>query len=99
MKLPDFLLYLAIGKLITWLLQTNGLTRPIWKLHPILAELEQCDLCLGFWVYLVLALFLRSTLSLWPGPINRIVLAALSSFMAHLLRLGWENKFGVVIEV
>ncbi len=89
--------YLASGRLLTWFLQTNGLMRPVWRWKPILSELGQCDLCLGFWVYLGLGSFLKQGFGLWPRSIEVIVQAAMSSFIMHLLRLGWQMKFGGVI--
>jgi hypothetical protein len=101
MSLETWLIYLAAGKLLTWLLQINGLMRPVWGSHPLLRELRECDLCLGFWVYLLLAVFLPRTrlsnLIGFPVWVWVIVLAALSSFIAHLLRIGWQTKFGVTV--
>lgn len=85
--------YLAIGRLLTWLIQTNGLTRPLFDRHPKLKELRECDLCLGFWVYLALA----PRVDLGFGVLNRIGWAAVATFVAHLLRLGWEVKFKVTV--
>lgn len=97
MELPEFLLYLSAGRLLTWLFQTSGLTRPLWRRHPALAELGGCDLCLGFWVYLALALLRpRQAFGQWRRG-ESVVLAAGSSFAAHLLRLGWVSKFGVTV--
>lgn len=95
MSLNNFLLYLLAGRLLTFLLQTTGLLRPLWKAHPLLKELSECDLCLGFWVFLGLGQ--RKPFGLWPGLVERVVLAALASFGAHLLRLGWESKFGGMV--
>lgn len=95
MSLTQFVLYLAAGRLLTWLLQISGLMRPVWGKHPKLKELAECDLCLGFWVYLALAP--RRAFGLWSDPGERIVLAAFSSLAAHLLRLGWQAKFGVTV--
>lgn len=101
MSLETWLLYLAAGRLLTWLLQTNGLMRPVWGLSSLLTELRDCDLCLGFWVYLTLAILSPHTqfLSLlnWPAWLGVIVLAALSAFIAHLLRLGYQSKFGITV--
>lgn len=94
--LDDFIIFLAIGRLLTWMLQTAGLLRPIWNWHPLLTELSECDLCLGFWVYLVLGAVLGLSLGLSP-VINEIVLAAVASFIAHIFRLGWNAKFGVTV--
>lgn len=95
--LKDFLVFMAIGRLLTWLLQINGLLRPVWRSRPILAELKECDLCLGFWVYLILALFSPKALGLWPYLLDRLGLAGLAALAAHLIRLGWQAKFGITI--
>lgn len=98
MSLTTWLLYLAAGKLLTWLLQVNGLTRPLWKSHPMLEELSECDLCLGFWVYLGLGFSLKEKWAgLWPWRVSVVILAAMTSFIAHLLRIGWQAKFEVTV--
>lgn len=93
MALDRLLLYLATGRLLTWLVQTSGLTRPLFDRHPITKELRECDLCTGFWVYLALS----PRWDMGFGILNRIALAALSSFAAHLLRLGWHSKYTVTV--
>lgn len=98
MRLSEFFLFLAVGRLLTWLLQVNGLMRRLWRLHPVLMELGECDLCLGFWIYLALLLSWQRELSgVWPGAVESIALAAIATFAAHLLRLGWQSKFGVAV--
>lgn len=98
MDLETWLIYLAAGRLIIWLLQVNGLLRPVWNLHPLLLELSQCDLCLGFWVYLFLGLLLSTRpFATWPFYVGVVVLAAFSTLSAHLLRLGWQSKFGITV--
>lgn len=96
MTVPDFLLHLAAGRLLVWLLQTNGLMKPIWKRSHTLTELGDCDLCLGFWVYLALGIFSRPALTL-PRPIGWVILAAISTFGMHLIRLGWKERFGMEV--
>jgi len=97
MGIINFLFFLAIGRLIIWLLQINGLLKPFWALHELLAELGECDLCLGFWVYLGLSFTFENQLPELPWLISNIALAAIASFMVHLIRLGWGVKFGIVI--
>lgn len=97
MTLSTFALALAVGRLLTWLLQTSGLLRPFWQSHPLLSELGECDLCVGFWVYLALGFFLASPFGLWPWWVEMVMFAAIASFTAHLLRLGWQAKFGTVV--
>lgn len=106
MTLLTFVLFLAIGRLLTWFLMIaspiqylwNILDRPFaarWQVRPF-SELGQCDLCLGFWVYLFLGFFLPAY-GPFPWWLNLIVLAAFSSFVVHLIRLGWQAKFGTVV--
>lgn len=94
----DWLFFLAAGRLIIWLLQTNGLMRPVWAWKPILTELGGCDLCLGFWVYLGLGIFMPVPFGIWPAVVEVVIIAAIAAFAMHLMRLGWQVKFGVVID-
>lgn len=92
----QFLLFLGGGGVLTWLLQTNGLTRALWNLHPLLTEMGNCDLCLGFWVFLIMGYLLSlQPFGLWHYLIEPVILAAISTFLAHLVRAGWKTKFGV----
>jgi len=98
MTVPNFVLFLMTGRLLTWFLQTNGLLDPIRKLHPLLEEMNECDLCLGFWVFLIMSILLKHQYSnTGPGWFNYLVQATFSTFVAHLLRLGWNSKFGVMV--
>jgi hypothetical protein len=97
MSLEVWLIYLVAGRLLTWFLMVNGVTRPLWNFHPLLRELSQCDLCLGFWVYLLLALPLPQPFLIFPWGYEIFILAALTSFIAHLLRIGYQTKFGITV--
>jgi hypothetical protein len=97
MSLTTWLIYLAAGKLITWMLQNNGLLRPLWKRNKQLTELGQCDLCMGFWVFLLLSLRLHRPLNGLLWPLERLCWAMITTFTAHILRIGWETKFGVTV--
>lgn len=98
MTVPEFSLFLLVGRLLTWLVQINELSTPIWKAHPKLAKLGECDLCLGFWVFLAMALVARkATFTLWPRWFDCVVQAAIGSYTAHMLRLGWKSKFDVTV--
>lgn len=98
MTVPQFALHLMAGRLLIWLVQTNGLSKPIWALHPTLTALGECDLCLGFWGFLAMAIITdKPTFNLWPKWFDFIAQAAISTFAVHLLRLGWHSKFGVTV--
>jgi len=98
MTILGFVLYLTVGRLLVWFLQMAGLFRPVWALHPKLTELSECDLCLGFWIYLLLGVFWGGDVFLvWPRPLELVILSAVTAFVAHLLGLGWQAKFGVTV--
>lgn len=58
-----------------------------------------CDLCLGFWVYLALA-FGFGVSVFYPAPytpfLDEIVTAATMSLVAHLIKEGWNLDFRVM---
>lgn len=98
MTAVNFCLSVILGRLITWLLQTNGLSKPLWASHPVLTELGECDLCLGFWVYLAMATITKLTMfEIWPRWFDYIAQAAINAFIAHLIRLGWHSKFSTTV--
>ena len=96
--IPRFLFTLAAGGLITWMLQTNGLTRPLWQRHQLLAELGECDLCLGFWVFLGLGYTLETkSLGIANKRTEPIIFAFIASFLTHIFRVGLKTKFGYTV--
>lgn len=98
MSVKDFVLFLAAGKLLTWLAQTNGLTRGLFNKNELSRELIECDLCTGFWVYLGLAIFQRNKpFGQFIRPVEWGILAAISTMAAHLISIGWQDKFSTTI--
>jgi hypothetical protein len=98
MPVPEFVLFLLTGRLLIWFIQTNGLMKPIKDLHPLIAELNECDLCLGFWVFLIMSATVKRKCSdTFPGWFGLVIQAAFSAFVTHLVRLGWHSKFGVTV--
>lgn len=92
------LILIVLGRLVIWVIQTNGLTRAIWKIHPILTELGSCDFCLGVWVYTGLALIVGVNI-LEPDyfpVVSEFVTGITISFGVYLARIGWTARFTVL---
>ena len=90
--------FAVLGRLLTWVLQTNGLTARLWKLHPILTELGECDFCLGCWLFTALAFpFGINLLAPVYVPVaSEFVSGVATAFVVHLARIGWTARFGIV---
>lgn len=94
----EFLGFLAAGGIVTWLLQSAGLLKSVWEIHPLLEDLIECDLCLGFWVYLILGMLLRQAVfGLWLWWIEPVIVAAICTTLAHLIRAGWLARYSTTI--
>lgn len=69
-------------------------TRYLW-------ELFACDLCFGFWVYSLLAMFLRIVLLedvyLYVPLVSELITGAIVTFGMHLISIGWRERFSVTI--
>lgn len=94
----DLLILGGLGKLFIYLTQQFY---PIKKIKiEFFKKLFECDLCLGFWVYLtIFSLFDYELVSQLLGVkvilVNHILTAGAVSFAVHLMSLGWKLKFGV----
>jgi hypothetical protein len=99
-----FFVLCLIGRLCIFLLQKF----PFWKLPVIgklwkeggfLHDLFACDLCLGVWVYTVLACFsdVNLTMELFYVPfISEFVTGGIISFLIHLVRVGYQAEFSII---
>lgn len=90
--------FLGIGKLLVYLLQKSPIPRKLPE--GLLKELFECDLCLGFWVYLFLGVMLQKDIDeeLEKSRIvSGLATASVSTFVMHLLSIGWREKFGTYI--
>ena len=64
----------------------------------LLQELYSCDLCSGFWVWLFLVPFFDVDVKQIKNKILRwVIIACFTTFLAHLVSIGWEEKFGIVV--
>ena len=93
----NFLIYVALGKLLIYIGQKFlGNSKSFF-----FNKLVNCDLCLGVWVYTILAGLYQIRLLedvLWYVPIaSELITGIAVSFIVHLLSIGVREKFGTVI--
>ncbi len=88
--------YAITGKLLIFFLRKFPLTHIIAKkIH--LTTLIECDLCLGFWTYLVLLIWFRvNVLPIYYPGLSEVTTAAFISFVMWLLVIGWFDMFGII---
>jgi hypothetical protein len=64
-----------------------------------LQELFSCDLCLGVWVYTVLAFFFKANLyDMFYFPVvSELLTGMTTSFIMHLITAGWQSLYNVTV--
>jgi len=105
--LVPYFLYAVAGKVIIFLWQKFPVSK--WK---VFAQVSSCDLCLGVWIYSFLAVFFgeevnpfiylvdkyldRIELTVFVYFLTCFLTGAVTSFLVHLISLGWNSKFQVL---
>jgi len=93
-----YLSYLAFGRLFIWFARKFPPVRDRVGEKNFLGELLSCNLCFGFWSYLLLKPFFKIDVDEIENRLVRNVLAAmLSSLLAVLIETGWQELFGTVV--
>lgn len=97
----DLLAFLLIGRLATFFLQKFPFSK-LWLVGGLFAEgkflksLFDCDLCLGFWVFLILSIVFDAYLiQTRIDIISSILTGMVASFLVHVFAIGWQTKFGI----
>jgi len=64
-----------------------------------LADLFECDLCLGVWVFTALAIpFKMNLIDLFYVPVlSWILTGAITSFVVHVFSNGWKALYNVTV--
>lgn len=101
-----YIFYAGLGRLFIFLIQKSPYIKFFvgffkGRSKEFLDELFGCDLCLGFWVYLTLALIFQyanvnvNVLDIPYAPvISAIITGAITSFVVHVFSAGWKDLFG-----
>ena len=94
-----FLLMVVVGRLLIYLAQHFP---PLSESRfEFVRRLVSCDLCLGVWVFTGcswgFATYLFSDIIPHVPVLSELVTGSVTSFLAHLLVLGWKEKFTIVV--
>jgi len=102
----DYLIYIFIGRLLVFYSQEFPFTRlsfigVLWEEGKFLNTMFSCDLCLGVWVYTLLAIlfdinFFGTIMIARTEIIGWFLTGASTSFLVHMFLLGWKIKFGII---
>ena len=95
----SFIVYVVVGKLAIFF----GQKFPYFinSKFEFIRNLFACDLCVGCWIYFLLAAFLKVRLFddvyVYVPLLSEIITGCATSFAMHLLSIGWREKFSTVI--
>jgi len=93
----DFLIYLGSGKLLLFFAKKFPPIRHFMKSRELLSELYDCDLCFGFWFYLLLVPFSGVEINIKNKILKWIILACFSTYVAQTMSVGHEELFGKMV--
>lgn len=93
-----YTVFCGVGELLMYLARKFP---PIRKIAEKIKFDLDCNLCLGFWTYLVLSVIFR--IDVMDGLENydylpvfsEMVTAAFTSFVMHLFVIGWKDLFSI----
>lgn len=97
----NWILYAGIGKIVLFLWSKFPLPERI-KSIKLIKNLHECGLCAGTWLFPVLAFFMKidflSEIGFWYVPfLSEFVTGAFTTFVVHLISLGWNEQFNVTV--
>ena len=94
----EFLSFALTGRLFLFLLRKFPPFRSFMGKWEYSQELFDCDLCLGFWVYLALSPFFKMKIDMIENKVVRnTVLAGVTSFLTFLAAQGWKEHFEILV--
>lgn len=89
--------YILVGKISIYFIQIFPPTQLLYK-WKYLEKLFTCDLCLGTWIFAFFAyIFKINFMQEWfyIPILCELLTGAITSFIVHLVSIGWKDKFGV----
>lgn len=99
-----YFIYALIGRTCIFFLQRFPFSKlpgvgRMFRSGGFLHDLFACDLCLGVWVYTILAFFFSINLLegyFYYPVISELITGSVTSLLVFLIRAGWQSEFGVI---
>jgi len=97
LNLGEIVLIGGLGELLMFLWNKQPLSKFISSKSNFFKEMFECDLCLGVWAFWILALIFGAyAFDPYIPVFSEFIFGAIMSFFAHLVRIGWQTKFGKI---
>lgn len=94
--MEHYFVYCFLGGVVIFLAQKSPYANLIGR--RFLLELFSCDLCLGSWVYPILAWIMNINIFSFYVPIvSELLVGWSTAVMVHLIKIGWNEKFGTIV--
>jgi hypothetical protein len=90
-------LFLGLGRLFIFLIQ-KAPYKDLFK-WSFLKELFDCDLCLGWWVYLTLSFAMNEVWfrEVYVPVVSQVMTCSVATFGMWLIRQGWDAQFREIV--
>lgn len=99
-----YFIYAIVGRICVFFLQKFPFSKlpllgKLFREGGFLHDLFACDLCLGVWVYTILAFFFSVNFLdgyFYCPVISELITGAVTSLLVFLVRAGWQSEFSVI---
>lgn len=99
MDLEHWFVYLALGIVLIFVWRKTPYARWIGSKSSFIKELQDCNLCIGFWFYFVLAIVMKvNVFSEWYIiGVSQFLSAVITAFFYYVFSAGWETLFRDIV--
>jgi len=93
----EYFWYLAVGRLWMYLIRKFPPAVRLLNKNKDTKELLNCDVCLGVWVYTILAKIMEISIGYNENVFAYLVVGTVSSFLMYLIKTGWDQLFREIV--
>ena len=99
MTFEYWLIYLALGIAIIFVWRKSPYSKWIGQKSTFLKDLQACNLCIGFWVYFILAIVMQINIltEFYLIGVSQFLSAVVTATFFYILAAGWDTLFRNII--